>query len=121
MPLPEMKPHKVTCSHCGDSWVDSHPDAPGAAIWCGKCDRSKPAKPNEKRAAELRAACRAGDGKPEGTRESLERCATMLDTYGPEHFPANELGQVHFVRAMMESVSDEIRAYLEATKSATGN
>lgn len=55
-------------------------------------------------------------GKPEGSRESLARCAVMLDLYGPDSFPANEKGQVHFARAMMESVADEIRAFLENTK-----
>lgn len=65
---------------------------------------------NEQLAAKLRAEDR--DHGPEGTRESLERCAKMLDTYAPECFPANEQGQVHFARAMMESVADEIRAYL---------
>lgn len=56
-----------------------------------------------------------GEGKPEGTRESLERCAKMLETYGPDLYPANELGQVDFARAMMESVVGEIRAFLSAT------
>lgn len=67
---------------------------------------------NEKRAEALRAESREGDGKPEGTREALERCAKMLDTYGPECFPANDKGQIHFARAMMESTVDEIRAFL---------
>ena len=57
------------------------------------------------------------DGKPEGTRESLETCARMLDTYGPELYPANEFGQVSFSRAMMESVADNIRAFLDANKA----
>lgn len=48
----------------------------------------------------------------EGTHESLLRCATMLDTYGPDCFPANEHGQIHFARTMMESVADEIRKFL---------
>ena len=79
-------------------------------------DASKPAEePNpghEELAAKFRAASREGDGKPEGTLESLERCARMLDTYAPECFPANDKGQVSFSRAMMESTADEIRAYL---------
>lgn len=58
----------------------------------------------------------SGEGKPEGTRESLERCAKMLETYGPDLYPANELGQVDFARAMMDSVVGEVRAFLEATK-----
>lgn len=69
-------------------------------------------KASEDRAAELWAATREGDGKPEGTRESLARCAKMLNTYAPECFPANEKGQVDFARAMMESAADEITAYL---------
>lgn len=48
----------------------------------------------------------------EGTQESVLRCATMLDTYGPDCFPANELGQIHFARAMMESTADEIRKFV---------
>jgi hypothetical protein len=68
-------------------------------------------------AAQFRAAQRATeDGKPDGSCEALERCAKMLDTYGPECFPANDKGQVHFARAMMESTADEIRAFLYAMK-----
>lgn len=67
---------------------------------------------NEAKAAQLRAETRKGDGAPEGTLESLERCARMLDEYAPECFPANEKGQVHFARAMMESVADEIKAFV---------
>ena len=70
---------------------------------------------NEAKAAALRAQSRAGDGKPEGTAESLARCAKMLNEYAPECFPANEHGQVHFVRAMMESVADEIRTFLKTS------
>ena len=51
-------------------------------------------------------------GRVEGTRESLLRCATMLYTYAPDLFPANESGQIHFARAMMDSVADEIRKFL---------
>jgi len=77
-----------------------------------------PSATNEERAAAFRALIRNGDGKPDGTREGLAQCATMLDTYGPECFPANEQGQVHFARAMMESVTDEIRAFLAADTGA---
>lgn len=63
--------------------------------------------------AKFRAAQLATDGgRPDGTTESLKRYAQMLDTYAPEFFPANDKGQVHFARVMMESVADEIRAYL---------
>lgn len=73
---------------------------------------------HEETAAKFRAEQRAGDGKPDGTREGLEQCARMLDTYAPDLYPANEHGQVHFARAMMESVADEIRAFLAATATA---
>lgn len=52
------------------------------------------------------------DHVPEGTEESLAACATMLETYGPECFPANEQGQVDFARAMMDAVAADIRAFL---------
>lgn len=77
-------------------------------------DHPEPSPANEALAANLRLASWGSDGKPEGTRESLERCSRMLDTYGPECFPANESGQIHFARAMMETTADEIRAYLAA-------
>ena len=84
-------------------------------------DATERALPNpewEALAAKFRAATRqTEEGQPEGTRESLERCAKMLDTYAPDCFPANEKGQVHFARAMMESVADDIRAFL--ARSAT--
>jgi hypothetical protein len=38
----------------------------------------------------------------------------MFDTYAPDLFPANEKGQIHFARAMMEGTADEIRAYTAA-------
>lgn len=66
----------------------------------------------EANAAALRASGRLGDGEPDGSREELERCARMLDTYAPELYPANELGQIDFARAMMESTADTIRAFL---------
>lgn len=74
----------------------------------------EPNPEHEKRAADFRARQRATeDGEPDGTREGLEQCVRMLDTYAPECFPANEQGQVHFARAMMESVADEIREFLK--------
>jgi hypothetical protein len=72
----------------------------------------EPNPEHEATAAKFRAEQRQGDGSPDGARESLERCARMLDTYAPDLYPANEKGQVHFARATMESVADEIRAYL---------
>lgn len=81
-----------------------------------KARESMTPEPNqeyEAKAAAFRDSMRATeDGKPEGTADALERCAKMLDTYGPDCFPANDLGQVHFARAMMESTADEIRAFV---------
>lgn len=78
-------------------------------------DATKTPEPNPAHEAKARAfreaARRSADGAPEGTRESVERTARMLDTYAPELYPANELGQVDFARAMMESAADEMRAY----------
>jgi hypothetical protein len=68
---------------------------------------------HEELAAKLRLTSRTTDGKPEGTAESLQRCMKMLNTYSPKCFPANEHGQVHFARAMTESVADEISAFLK--------
>ena len=79
--------------------------------------KSADVKPeSENKAAAFRAEQLNGDGKPEGTSESLARCAIMLDEYTPDLFPANEKGQVPFARAIMESVADEIRAFLKASK-----
>lgn len=75
-----------------DAWLAGHSDA-------------------EKAAVRLRAENIAGDGKPVGTLEELLVCARMLDSYAAELFPAEENGQVHFARAIMESVADEIRAF----------
>lgn len=52
------------------------------------------------------------DHRADGTIESLVLVAKMLETYGPECFPANEQGQVHFARAIMDSAAAEIRAFL---------
>lgn len=67
---------------------------------------------NEATAAALRASGRFADGKPDGSREELDQCARMLDTYAPELYPANELGQIDFARAMMESTAEVIRTYV---------
>lgn len=40
----------------------------------------------------------------------LEQTAIMLEKWGPEAFPANEQGQVHFGRAMTDSAAEAIRA-----------
>ena len=39
----------------------------------------------------------------------LEQTATMLEKWGPEAFPANEHGQVHFGRAMNDAAAEAIR------------
>lgn len=57
------------------------------------------------------------DHVPDGTIDSLETCAAMLETYGPDCFPANEHGQVHFARSMMDATAEEIRAYLANVSS----
>ena len=45
----------------------------------------------------------------------LEQTAIMLEKWGPEAFPENEQGQVHFGRAMTDSAAQAIR---EAWKAA---
>lgn len=40
----------------------------------------------------------------------LEQTAIMLEKWGPECFPENEHGQVHFARALMESAAEAIRS-----------
>lgn len=80
-----------------------------------KHDASHPAgsEANEALAAKLRAeSLLTDDGKPEGTREALETCVKMIDAYAADALPANERGQIHFARAMMESTADEIRVFL---------
>jgi hypothetical protein len=63
--------------------------------------------------ANYRAYCAADpDHAPDGTIESLATCAHMLEEYGPDCLPANEHGQVHFARAMMDATATQIRAFL---------
>jgi len=57
--------------------------------------------------ASSRAAIRALRG--------LEQTAIMLEKWGPEAFPANEQGQVHFGRAITDAAAQAIR---EAWKAA---
>ena len=45
----------------------------------------------------------------------LEKTAIMLEKWGPETFPADEQGQVHFGRAMTDAAAQDIR---EAWKTA---
>lgn len=62
---------------------------------------------------DYRAYCTEADGREaEGTRESLATVARALETYGLAELPANEHGQVDFMRALMESAVAEIRTFL---------
>lgn len=65
---------------------------------------------------DYRAYAEAVHEEAEGTRKSLETVANMLETYGIAELPANELGQIDFMRALMESAVAEIRAYLAKTE-----
>lgn len=48
---------------------------------------------------------------------SLEATAKMLEKWGPECFPANDKGQVHFARALMDAAAESIReAFQNAIK-----
>ena len=50
----------------------------------------------------------------------LRLCSTMIRTWIPEAYPADEQGQVHFARAIMEAVADAIdRALAVASVSAS--
>ncbi len=62
--------------------------------------------------ADYRAYCSNRPDESEGTLESLAQVATMLETYGIAELPANEAGQVDFMRIIMESAVAEIRAFV---------
>jgi len=62
--------------------------------------------------ADYRAYAATTDREAEGTIESLATVANMLEQYGLSELPANEAGQVDFMRAIMESAVAEIRAFL---------
>lgn len=72
----------------------------------------RPIAENEALARANLDAIIADMGAPEDPREEIERSARMLETYGAECFPANAVGQVHMVRAMMESAAYSIRQFL---------
>lgn len=55
--------------------------------------------------------------KAKGSLAELRRTAKMLETYGPELFPVNEEGKIHFARALMESAAEAIRLYLRTRKT----
>lgn len=59
------------------------------------------------------------DAQPEGTPEALATCAAMLEEYGADCFPANDQGQVHFARSMMDATASEIRAFLAKEGTAS--
>lgn len=53
--------------------------------------------------------------------KELTRTSSMLKTYAPEVFPeVNEMGQVHFGRAMMESAAESIDAALSQFEAFQG-
>lgn len=63
--------------------------------------------------ADYQAFCSASlDHQPEGTLEDLAMCARMIDRYKVDVDPANGQGQVSFARAMLESASRQIHAFL---------
>lgn len=49
---------------------------------------------------------------PMDTWDELRQSAIMIRRWIPESYPANELGQVHFVRAVCESVATVIERHL---------
>jgi hypothetical protein len=51
--------------------------------------------------------------------EELRLSARMIRKWLPESFPANEKGQVHFVRAVMESVASTIERALDGKSNET--
>lgn len=53
---------------------------------------------------------------PEGTIESLAMVANCIKEYAIPEFPANEQGQIHFMRAVFESAVDQIEAFIRNQK-----
>lgn len=67
--------------------------------------------------ANYRAYCAADpDHVHDGTIDELKLVARMIDEYAADALPANEHGQIHFARAMLESAGGAIKAYLAALK-----
>lgn len=50
--------------------------------------------------------------------DDIEQTLKMLETWGPGAWPANDAGQVHFARAMIDSAAAAIRKHLETSKGA---
>ncbi len=48
--------------------------------------------------------------KPDATPGGLRRMAATLEHWVPEAMPANDVGQVHFVRCLTESAAEALRA-----------
>ena len=51
--------------------------------------------------------------------EELREAAVMIRTWIPVSFPANEHGQVHFVRAVVEAVADTIERAINPAPTGT--
>jgi len=66
--------------------------------------------------ADYRAFSAGTDREADGTIEGLALVANMLEQYGIAELPANEVGQVDFMRALMESAVAEIRAFIAKDK-----
>lgn len=78
------------------------------------------------RAEEARTCAASGEGgldnpnqaeTPPNPREELRMAARMIRTWMPESFPANEFGQVHFVRAVIDSVAEAIERFFSTPSS----
>ncbi|MBX5206725.1 hypothetical protein [Rhizobium sp. NZLR11] len=54
------------------------------------------------------------------TDEELRLAARMIRIWLPEAYPANERGQVHFVRAVMESVASTIESVVDGKSKEDG-
>lgn len=85
------------------------------------------AKPAEQHAPPVDAELSAGErsyreyrasisAEFDGTREALAKARDMFEQWIGDALPANDAGQVHFARALAESMSDAIKAFL--TKDA---
>jgi hypothetical protein len=84
-------------------------------------DNPEPNPEGETKAAAFRTEmAKTENGKPGDTLADLLVCAKMLNTYIPECFPANEHGQIHFARAMMETTADTICAYVAKVNADKG-
>lgn len=68
---------------------------------------------HEKRATMLMNAESPDNNGPDGSREALEMCCRMIETYVAPEFPADPDGRVPFFRVLCESISAEIKCFLE--------